>query len=199
MAENEFLDFGHATRWRASRNVLKDPASTVLDLVETADTDCEKAVRKLSAALRKAPPFLNLVRAVWGSVIEQQEAISAFTEKRLATVVMDVAKCNPRAGDATLAQAAAVRMLEIMADQIITRSLREGRFCSPTEQTEVRDGLTTKFAKHAPMLATMIEASLAGDTIRRVRLPKAPPRPRAQDMVHRSLLGIARPERLRAH
>ncbi|WP_334180119.1 hypothetical protein [Pseudoxanthomonas sp.] len=199
MAENEFLDFGHATRWRASRNVLKDPASTVHDLVETADADCEKAVRKLSAALRKAPPFLNLMRALSGSVMEQQEAISAFTEKRLATVVMDVAKCNPRATELALAQAAAVRMLDIMADQITTRSLREGRFCSPIEQTEMREGLASKFAKHVPMLATMIGASLVGETIRRARLPKAPPRPRAQDMVHRSLLGIARPEQPRAH
>lgn len=194
MAENEVLDFGHATRWRKSRSVLRDAQAVAEDFVEAATQDCEGAIRNLPKALRRGPPLLVLVKALRESILAQQEAISAFTEKRLANVVIAVAKCSKDSSAEQIAGKAADRMLETLVDQVLARALKERRFCASHEQAELRESLTRKFAAYQPPLAQAIESSLRGLQVKPVKLPRRFMKRRPEEVAVMSLITPKRPE-----
>lgn len=200
MAENEVLDFGHWERWKLSRRALLDPASTISELVEVAEDECREAVRRLPAALRKGPPLIILLRALQGSVRELQEVVAAFTEKRLANVVIAAARCNPDGHPHSVARTAAETMVETLVDQITTRAKKEKRFCSPEEQAALREALTTKFAPYIAPVCEAIESSLRGTPIKQVKAFTARVRRmRPAEVARMSLVSVPSQERARAH
>ncbi|MCD9125986.1 hypothetical protein [Luteimonas fraxinea] len=194
MAENEVLDFGHATRWRVSRRALRDPLCSLGEFVNAASVDCAAAIRNLPRALRQGPALMTLLRALEGSVLGLQETVAAFTEKRLANVVIAAARCASNASPAVVAQEAASRMLESMSDQIISRAWREQRFASPSEQVELRAALGNEFGAYQQSLAQAIESSLGGTPVRSINLPKLPVRRNPAEVAVMSLVPAKRPE-----
>lgn len=187
MAENEVLDFGHHERWKLSRRVLRDPARTLSEFVEVADDECREAVRRLPAALRKGPPLIILLRALQASITGLQEVVAAFTEKRLANVVIAAARCNPDGQPRSVAQTAAETMVETLVDQITMRAMKEKRFCSPEEQIALRDALTNKFAPYIAPICETIESSLRGAPIKQVKTFTA----RARRMLPAEVAGMS--------
>lgn len=200
MAENEVLDFGHRERWKLSRRVLRDSASTLFEFVDVADDECREAVRRLPAALRKGPPLLILLRALRTTIMGLQEVVAAFTEKRLANVVIAAAKCNPNGHPHSVAQTAAETMVETLVDQITARAKKEKRFCSAEEQTALREALTAKFAPYIAPICETIESSLRGTPVKQVKtLTARARRMRPTEVVGMSLVSVPPQERLRAH
>lgn len=189
MAENESLDFGHERRWRRSRNVLRDPASTLDQFIHTAADDCQEAIRLLPAALRKGTALLVLVRALEsGSKVAIQEAVATFKEKRLASIVLAALRCSPSGDRAELARGAAESIIETLIDQIAARSKREQRFCSNAEQTELREALAREFSVHVPSLSETIEASMRGNPVRLIRKAFRSHRMAPRDVARMSLM-----------
>lgn len=200
MAENEVLDFGHYERWKLSRRVLRDPASTFSEFVEVADDECREAIRRLPAALRKGPPLIVLLRAVQASITGLQEVVAAFTEKRLANVVIAAARCNPDGQPHSVARTAAETMVETLVDQIATRAKKEKRFCSLEEQAALREALTAKFALYIAPICEAIESSLRGTPIKQVKTFIARVRRmRPAEVAGMSLVSVPSQERPRAH
>lgn len=199
MAENESLDFGHRNRWLRSRKILRDPASTLDQFINTASEDCQEAVRLVPIALRKGPALLALVRALeTGSIVALQEVIATFTEKRIASIAVSALRSSKSKDLKDFARATAESVIGTLIDQIATRAKREQRFCSVSEQSELRMGLTREFSAHIPDLSDTIEASLRGGPIRRIRKTFPSPRMASKDVARMSLvIPAAPPEQLR--
>ena len=194
MAENETLDFGHHSRWRRSRTVLADPAATLSDFVHCAGEDFGENLRKLPAALRKSPALLILLRAANESQAALQEVVAAFTEKRLAKLVLAAGDLAPDNDPARVAGTAAKLMIDALVDQITLRSKKERRFCLPQEQASLRASLVAEFGKNLGPLSATLEASMRGETIRRIKRSLRPvPRLHPKDVARLSLV-ISRPE-----
>lgn len=195
MAENEVLDFGHRDRWKRSRLLLRDPASSMFEFVSTAADECREAVRRLPAALRKGPPLLMLLRAMQGSITGLQEVVAAFTEKRLANLVIAAAKCDSSGRPEGIAHSAARNMVETLIDQIAARAKKEQRFCSEQDQAALRAALTNEFAPFIAPLSETIESSMRGTPVRRIKALSAPnARMRPKDVAIMSLVAPSRPE-----
>ncbi len=195
MAENETLDFGHKSRWRRSRNHLRDPASTLDQFIRTAADDCQEAIRLLPAVLRKGTALLALVRALEaGSTVAIQEAVATFKEKRLANIVLAALRCTPSGDKTELARSAAESIIETLIDQIAARSKREKRFISNLEQTELRNALGKEFSPHLTLLSETIEASLRGNPVRLVRKAFPSQRMAPRDVARMSLVVPANPQ-----
>ena len=194
MAENEILDFGHATRWRKSRMCLKDPNSTLLEFVNCASEELEATIRRLPAVLRKTQGQLDVIRAAKGDPIALQAAVAALTQKRLGKAVAAADQLVPSGDPASVSRHASLSIFEGMIDQIVSRSKREARFCSVDEQESLRATLQARFASCVDQLAATIESSLRGQPIKPVRLPRRPiTRMQPRDVAHMSLT-IPRPE-----
>ena len=170
MAENEVLDFGHRDRWKRSRLLLRDPASSLFEFVSTAADECREAVRRLPAALRKGPPLLMLLRAMQGS-------------------------CDSSGRPEGIAHSAAKNLVETLIDQIAARAKKEQRFCSEQDQTALRAALTNEFAPFIAPLSETIESSMRGTPVRRIKALSAPKaRMRPKDVAIMSLVAPSRPE-----
>lgn len=188
MAENEYLDFGHRSRWLRSRKILRDPNSTLDEFISTASEDCQEAVRLVPVALRKGPALLSLARALeTGSIVALQEVIATFTEKRIASITVSALRSSRSKDLKDLARATAESVIGTLIDQIATRAKREQRFCSVSEQADLRMGLTREFSAHIPALSNTIEASLRGGHIPRIRKMFASPRMAPREVARMSL------------
>ena len=188
MAENEHLDFRHQSRWLRSRKVLKDPQSTLGEFIYTAAEDCQEAVRRVAEALRKGPALLTLVKALeTGSVVALQEVVATFTEKRIVSITLLALRFSPSTNAKDLARAAAENVISTLIDQIAARAKREQRFCSLSEQVELRKGLTREFSAHIPALSDTLETSLRGGPIRRIKRPFPPTRMDPKEVARMSL------------
>jgi hypothetical protein len=169
--------------------VLRDETCTLAEFIRTATEDCQEAVRLVPIALRKGPALLALAKAVeTGSAVARQEAIAAFTEKRIASITMAALRSTDSRDPKDLAYAVADSLIQTLVDQIATRAKRVQRFCSATEQAELRRGLTREFRAHLPVLSKTIEASLRGEPVRRIRRPTAKVRMAPGDVARMSLL-----------
>lgn len=201
MAENESLDFGHPSRWLRSRKILKDPQSTLDQFIHTAAEDCREAVRRVAVALRKGPTLLTLMKALeTGSVIALQEVVATFTEKRIASITLSALRFSASTDAKDLARATAESVIVTLIDQIAARSKREQRFCSVSEQTELRRGLTREFSAHIPALSDTLESSLHGGPIRRIKRSVSPTRMAPKEVARMSLVAASpQTEPPRAH
>ncbi|NII73976.1 hypothetical protein FHW84_002561 [Dyella sp. SG562] len=189
MAENESLDFGHRNRWFRSRKILQDPLSTLDQFIHNAAEDCREAVRRLPLALRKGPALLALVKALeTGSIVALQEVVATFTEKRIASITLSALRSSPSADAKDLAGAAAESIISTLIDQITARAKREQRFCSVSEQAELRKSLRQEFSVNIPALSDTLETSLRGDPVRRIRKPFPSVRMAPKDVARMSLI-----------
>ncbi|WP_257386398.1 hypothetical protein [Tahibacter caeni] len=193
MAENEILDFGHRSRWRASRAVLKDSNATLAELVACAGEDFDGVMRRLPVALRKGPGLLILLRAAQESPVALQEVVAAFTEKRLAKLALTAGQLCPSNDPAEVAQTSAQLLIDALVDQIALRAKRERRFCAPDEQDALRASLAREFGKNFVQLSATLEASMRGARIKPIK--RAAPRIAvAPKDVARLSLVVRRPE-----
>lgn len=199
MAENEILDFGHLSRWRRSRAMLREPSTTLDGFVSCASDDFIEALRKLPAALRKGPALVTLLRAAEESPSALQEVVAAFKEKRIAKLALAASELAKNGGPAYVAQTATRLLIDGLVDQISLRAKRERRFCSLEEQRTLRASLVSEFNKCADVLSGALESSIRGKAVKSIKRALPALAPIHPGSIARMSLVTSRPERPHAH
>jgi hypothetical protein len=169
MAENEILDLGHPLRWRLTRLVLGDPASSVAQVVQCAAEELDEVVRRLTVALRKGAPLLVLLHAAKGSFSDSQAVVVTFKERRLANIVLAAVKLAPTKDAAGVARTASELVINGLIDQLLTRAKKESRFCHSKSQDELRASLRLEFEKRQDDFRVTLEASLRGAAVKPIK------------------------------
>lgn len=166
MAENEILDLKGGRRWKPTRAALAKPDLSISAMAQCV-ADNLQAV--LQSSLRKGQTLLSVFQAIDQHPAAMQAAVSMFQEQQLARIARAATWAATAKDSASIAQCAADMLIDGLISKTMVIANGNGCFQDSGRLKALRSALEQEFTGRRSSLASVIEASLRGQAVRRFK------------------------------
>ena len=171
MAENEILDLKGGRRWSRTRAALARP-DWLLSAMAACAADNLQSVLQLSLAnaFRSGQTLLSVFQAVDQHPAAMRAAVSMFQDQQLARIARDATWAAAAKDCACIAQFAADMLIDGLISKTLVIANGNGCFQDSGRLKALRNALEQEFSGRRSSLASVIEASLKGEPVRRLKV-----------------------------
>lgn len=166
MAENEILDLKGGRRWKPTRAALAKPDLSISAMAQCV-ADNLQAV--LQSSLRNGQTLLSVFQAIDQHPAAMQAAVSMFQEQQLARIARAATWAATAKDSASIAQCAADMLIDGLISKTMVIANGNGCFQDRGRLKALRSALEQEFTGRRSSLASVIEASLRGQAVRRFK------------------------------
>lgn len=170
MAENEILDLKGGRRWRSTRAALAQPEWSLSAMAACAADNLQSVLQlSLANAFRNGQTLLSVFQAIDQHPAAMPAAVSMFQEQQLARIAREATWAATAKDSASIAQCAADMLIDGLISKTMVIANGNGCFQDSGRLKALRSALEQEFTGRRSSLASVIEASLKGEPVRRFK------------------------------
>lgn len=171
MAENEILDLKGGRRWSRTRAALAQPHLSLSSMAACAADNLQSVLQlSLANAFRNGQTLLSVFQAIDQHPAAMRAAVSMFQEQQLARIVREATVAATAKDSASISQCAADMLIDGLISRIMVLANGNGRFQDSGRLNALRSALEQEFSGRRSSLASVLEASLQGQAVRRFKV-----------------------------
>ena len=179
MAENEILDLG-GRRWTRTRAALAKQDLSISAMAQCVADNLQSVLQlSLANAFRKGQTLLSVFEAVDRHPAAMRAAVSMFQDQQLARIARDATFTASIKDSASISQCAAEMLIDGLISKTMVIANGNGCFQDSSRLKTLRSALEQEFSGRRNSLASVIEASLRGQAVRRFRAVSGDRAPRS--------------------
>lgn len=171
MAENEILDLKGGRRWSRTRAALAQPDLSLSSMAACAADNLQSVLQlSLANAFRNGQTLLSVFKAIDQHPAAMRAAVSMFQEQQLARIVREATVVATAKDSASISQCAADMLIDGLISRIMVLANGNGCFQDSGRLNALRSALEQEFSGRRSSLASVLEASLQGQAVRRFKV-----------------------------
>lgn len=174
MAENEILDI-RGRRWNRSRAALAEPHPSLTYIAQCLADDLNRGLHhQLSEAFHAGQTLLLILRAANQDRAALRAVVASFQDQELARTIRNACEVAGTQDFSKVAHCAMDMLFNGLMDKALVFAARNEDFQDPVQRSALARTLWSELEARRGELVSVVEASLRGERVRRVRRVRDP-------------------------